>query len=98
VDGERAEMMRGSLHARVCAGLCESNGKVALQLAGVGSRSYRRALYKAGSVSERDRERPRNGLGPNRTINTNNNNNWAAFARPIFLSPRHRAASPWETA
>jgi hypothetical protein len=90
-------MMRGSLCVRVRAGLCESNGKVALQLAGVGSRSYRRALGKAGSVSERDRERPRNGLGPNRTINTNNNN-WAAFARPIFLSLRHRAASPWETA
>ncbi len=72
------------------ASLHKSNDKVAAQLVPHIPASYARALlWEQGS--ERGGEWLRKGLGPdnNNSLYTKKNN-WAAFARPIFL--RFRAA------
>jgi hypothetical protein len=66
--------------------LLKSNGVFAAQLVLLTPASYSRPLLMEEGW-ERGGEWPRQGLGPNNNIdNTNKNNCWAAFVRPIFLS------------
>jgi hypothetical protein len=76
------------------ASLHKSNGVFAAQLVLPTPASYPRSLLKEEGW-ERGGEWPRQGLGPNNKIkNTNKNNCWAAFVRPIFLSFRRTRQEP----
>jgi len=65
--------------------LRQSNGLVAARLVRASTGTYARAhLCEPGT--ERGGEWLRQGLDPNNYNFHTNKNNWAAFARPIFLS------------